>query len=129
MTYLGHVVGQGQVKPVDAKVKVISDFPRPETRKQLMRFLGMAGYYRKFCQNFSTVAEPLTQLLSKKAKFLWNDKCEQAFEELKAILRSAPVLSAPDFDHQFKLAVDASDVAAGAVLLQEDKDGVDHPIC
>ena len=129
VTYLGHVVGQGQVKPVDAKVKVISDFPRPESRKQLMRFLGMAGYYRKFCQNFSTVAEPLTQLLSKKAKFLWNDKCEQAFEELKAILKSAPVLSAPDFDHQFKLAVDASDVAAGAVLLQEDKDGVDHPIC
>ena len=126
MTYLGHVVGQGQVKPVDFKVKVISDFPRPETRKQLMRFLGMAGYYRKFCQNFSTVAEPLTQLLSKKAKFLWN---ENWIEELKAILRSAPVLSAPDFDHQFKLAVDASDVAAGAVLLQEDKDGVDHPIC
>ena len=123
------MVGQGQVKPVDAKVKVISDFPRPESRKQLMRFLGMAGYYRKFCQNFSTVAEPLTQLLSKKAKFLWNDKCEQAFEELKAILKSAPVLSAPDFDHQFKLAVDASDVAAGAVLLQQDKDGVDHPIC
>ena len=56
VTYLGHVVEQGQVKPVDAKVKVISDFPRPESRKQLMRFLGMAGYYRKFCQNFSTVA-------------------------------------------------------------------------
>ena len=123
------MVGQGQVKPVDAKVKVISDFPRPESRKQLMRFLGMAGYYRKFCQNFSTVAEPLTQLLSKKAKFLWNDKCEQAFEELKAILMSAPVLSAPDFDDQFKLAVDARDVAAGAVLLQEDKRGVDLLIC
>ena len=45
------------------------------------------------------------------------------------MLKSAPVLSAPDFDHHFKLAVDASDVAAGAVLLQEDKDGVDHPIC
>ena len=128
VTYLGHVVGQGQVKPVDAKVKVISDFPRPESKKQLMRFLGMAGYYRKFCRNFSTVAESLTQLLSKKAKFLWNGKCEQAFEELKAMLKSAPVLSAPDFDRQFKLAVDASDVAAGAVLLQEDKDGVDHPI-
>ena len=67
--------------------------------------------------------------LSKKAKFLWNDKCEQAFEELKAILKSAPVLSAPDFDHQFKLPVNASDVAAGAVLLQENKDRVDHPIC
>lgn len=110
-------------------VKSISDFPRLESRKQLISFLGMAGYYCKFCQNFSTVVEPLTQLLSKKARFLWNDRCEQAFEELKAILKSAPVLSAPDLDHQFKLAVDASDVAVGAVLLQEDKDGVDHPIC
>jgi len=129
VTYLGHVVGQGQVKPVDAKISAISDFPRPESKKQLMRFLGMAGYYRKFCPNFSAIAEPLTQLLSKKAEFVWTEKCERAFDELKAILKSAPVLSAPDFNHQFKLAVDASDAAAGAVLLQEDKDGVDHPIC
>ena len=70
---MGHVVGQGKVKPVDAKVKFISDFPRPESKKQLMRFLGMAGYYRKFCRNFSTVAESLTHFLSKKAKFLWNN--------------------------------------------------------
>lgn len=123
------VVGQGQVKPVDAKISAISDFPRPESKKQLMRVLGMAGYYRKFCPNFSAVVEPLTQLLSKKAKFVWTEKCERAFDELKAILKSAPVLSAPDFNHQFKLAVDANDAAAGAVLLQEDKDGVDHPIC
>ena len=51
VTYLGHVVVQGQVKPVDTKIRAISDFPRPESRKQLMRFLGMEGYYRKFCQN------------------------------------------------------------------------------
>ena len=70
VTYLGHVVGQGQVKPVDGKVRAISDFPRPESKKQLMHFLGMAGYYLKFCRNFSTGAETLTQLLSKKAKFL-----------------------------------------------------------
>ena len=94
-----------------------------------MRFLGMAGYYRKFCRNFSTVAESLAQLLRKKAKFLWNEKCKHAFEELKPMLKSAKVISASDFDRQFKLAVDASDVAAGALLLQEDKDGVDHPIC
>ena len=93
-----------------------------------MRFLGMAGYYRKFCPNFSAVAEPLTGLLSRKVKFSWNDRCEEAFEELKAMLNNAPVLSAPNFDSQLKLAVDASDFAAGAVLLQEDNDG-SHPIC
>lgn len=129
VTYLGHVVGQGKVRPVDAKISSISEFPRPENKKQLMRFLGMAGYYRKFCPNFSAFTEPLTRLLNKRAKFVWCDTCHKAFQELKALLNSAPVLTAPDFKAPFKLAVDASDVAAGAVLLQEDKDGVDHPVC
>ena len=81
-----------------------------------MRFLGMAGYYRKFCPNFSTISEPLTQLLKKTRKFIWSDDCEKSFVKLKVILKSSPVLQAPDFHSQFKLAVDASDAAAGAVL-------------
>ena len=128
VTYLGHVVGQGKVKPVDAKIRAISAFPQPSTKKQVMRFLGMAGYYRKFCPNFSSVTEPLTELLRNNVKFVWTDRCQSAFERLKALLQSAPVLSAPDFNHPFKLAVDASDMAAGAVLLQEDKNGIDHPV-
>ena len=94
-----------------------------------MRFLGMAGYYRKFCKKFSGIAEPLTYLLKKSTKFKWNDKCQDAFDRLKAILKSAPVLLAPDFDKYFKLAVDASDVGIGAVFLQEDNYGIDHPVC
>ena len=90
-----------------------------------MCFLGMVGYYRKFCVNFSTITEPLTQLLRKRAKFEWSSSCEKAFEKLKAILSSAPVLS--DFSLQFILALDASDIAAGAVLLQKGPDGIDHP--
>ena len=129
VTYLGHVVGQGQVKPIDAKISAISEFPCPNDRKQLMRFLGMAGYYRKFCPNFSTITELLTRLLQKKVKFMWTEDCQKSFDCLKAMLKSAPVLSAPDFNLPFKLAIDASDVAAGAVLLQEDKDGIDHPVC
>ncbi|PFX17690.1 Transposon Ty3-G Gag-Pol polyprotein [Stylophora pistillata] len=66
VTYLGHVVGQGKVKLVDAKISVISKFPRPENKKQLMRFLGMAGYYGKFFPNFSAGAEPLTRSLNKR---------------------------------------------------------------
>ena len=129
VTYLGHVVGQGEVKPVSAKVEAIAKFPQPVSKKQLMRFLGMAGYYRRFCPNFAAVAEPLTQLLSKRVKFIWSERCDKAFEELKAMLQSAPVLAAPDFRSPFKLAVDASDVATGAVLLQEDDEGVEHPVC
>ena len=76
----------------------------------------MAGYYRKFCKNFSGIAELLTNLLKKSTKFKWNDKCQDAFDSLKAILKSATVLLAPDFDKCFILAVDASDVGIGAVL-------------
>ena len=64
VTFLGHLVGQGQVKPSEAKVNAISEFPVPKCKRQLMRFLGMAGYYRKFCKNFSGIAEPLTNLLN-----------------------------------------------------------------
>ena len=53
VVFLGHVVGQGQVCPIDAKIQSIVEFPVPQTRKQLMRFLGMVGFYRKFCQNFA----------------------------------------------------------------------------
>ena len=55
-------MGKGKVKPVEAKVEAISDFPVPSGKRQLMRFLGMAGYYRKFCNNFSIITEPLTNL-------------------------------------------------------------------
>ena len=89
----------------------------------------MAGYYRKFCSNFATTTEPLTQSLSKKVKFVWSNPCEKAFEELKAMLQSAPVLTTPNFSSPFKLAVNASDVAAGAVLLQEDDGGMEHQVC
>ena len=94
-----------------------------------MRFLGMAGYYRKFCKNFSLIAEPLTNLLKKNVKFIWDEKCQKSFDKLKAILKNSPVLLAPNFEKEFKVAVDASDIGAGAVLLQEDIDGVDHPVC
>ena len=129
VTFLGHLVGQGQVKPLEAKVNAISEFPVPKRKRQLMRFLGMAGYSRKFCKNFSGIAEPLTNLLKKSTKFKWNEKCQDAIDHLKAILKSAPVLLAPDFDKCFKLAVDASDVGIGALLLQEDDNGIDHPVC
>ena len=75
----------------------------------------MAGYYRKVCNNFSVIAEPLTNLHGKIMRFKWNSDCQNAFDKLKAILRSEPVLLAPKFNKEFKLAVDAGDVGAGGV--------------
>ncbi len=128
VTCLGHIVGKGQVLPRQAKVQAIVEFPVPTGKRELMRFLGMSGFYRKFCANYSTLVAPLTSLLKKGAKFDWSDKCQSAFDKLKAVLASDPVLVAPDFDKPFKLAIDASDVGVGAVLLQEDSNGVDRPV-
>ena len=88
----------------------------------------MSGFYRKFCANFSTLVVPLTNLLKKNVKFVWSEACQQAFDKLKALLASEPVLMAPNFHKPFKLAIDASDVGVGAVLLQEDSTGVDKPV-
>lgn len=128
VTYLGKQVGRGQVRPIASKVEAIANFPTPNTRRQLRRFLGMVGYYRTFCRNFSTVVSSLTSLLSPKVIFKWSPECTSAFESAKALLCNAPVLAAPDFDKPFKLEIDACIVGAGAVLLQEGDDGVDRPI-
>ena len=128
VTYLGKVVGQGEVRPVRPKVMAIDNFPPPVTKKELMRFLGMVGYYRSFCFNFSTVVAPLTNLLKGKAQFVWTDECQGAFENVKLLLSTAPVLAAPRLDRPFKIQVDASQVGAGAVLLQTDDQEVDRPV-
>ena len=128
VTYLGHVIGQGRVAPVNAKIQSIVNFPIPTNKKALRRFLGMVGYYRKFCKNFADITSPLTNLLKKNVSFLWTDVCQKAFISLKDVLCHHPVLKSPDFDRPFSLAVDASDEAAGAVLLQHDKDNIEHPV-
>ena len=98
VTYLGKVVGQGEVRPVRAKVVAIDAFPPPTTKKELMRFLGMIGYYRSFCNNFSTVVAPLTDMLKAKAVYIWSTRCQHAFEDAKRLLTSTPVLAAPRVD-------------------------------
>ncbi|KAL7867986.1 hypothetical protein SRHO_G00093700 [Serrasalmus rhombeus] len=108
VTYLGKVVGGGQVRPVEAKVEAVCNFPVPGTRRELRRFLGMAGYYRAFCKNFASVTAPLTNLLSPKVQFQWSSSCQEAFDNAKLLLATSPVLQAPNFDRPFCLAVDAS---------------------
>ena len=114
------------MRPVQAKVIAIEQYPTPTTKKELMRFLGLVGYYCCSCRNFSTVVAPLTNLLKAKVRFVWSAPCQQAFEHVKAVLCSPPVLAAPRLDQPFELQADASDVGAGAVLLQRDGNRVEH---
>lgn len=129
VTYLGRVVGQGQVAAVDAKVAAVAEYPLPTTKRELQRFLGLVGYYRSFCRNFSTVVSPLTDLLRAMARFIWSPDCQQAFENVKLLLCSCPVLAAPCFDQPFVLQVDASQVGGGTALLQQGDEGVLRPVC
>ena len=128
VTYLGHKIGHGMVAPKDVNVHAIQKLPVPSDRRAVQRFLGMAGYYRRFCPNFTQVVAPLINLTSPKVKFLWSNECQQAFEKVKAFLTSKPVLKVPEFDRPFSLQVDASNEAVGAVLLQPGVDSVLHPV-
>jgi len=112
--YLGHHIGLGRVQTRAQKVKALLDFPAPTTRKQL--------------QHFAQISACLSDLLKKATKFVWTPKAESAFLGLKSLLATQPILRPPDFTKPFCLAVDASDVAIGAVLSQE-LDGLEHPIC
>ena len=128
-TYLGHVVGSGVVRPEPSKVHAVLTFPIPATKTHVRAFLGLTGYYRRFIPNYASLAVPLTDLTKKSApmQVQWNDQCNQAFEDLKNLLCSSPVLQSPDFEKPF-IQTDASDRGLGAVLSQRDDRGSDHPV-
>lgn len=98
----------------------------PKTKKELQRFLGLVGYYFSFCRNFLTVVAPLANLLREKAKYLWSASCQQAFNNVKLLLCSPPVLATSCMNCPFKLLVDASDVGSVAVLPQNDSGGLEQ---
>jgi transposase InsO family protein len=128
--YVGHCIGNGFVRPLEAKVQSLLDFPRPTNRKHVQSLLGLAGYYQRFIRCFSDIVAPLTDLLKKNKQFVWSDDCECSFQCLKARLASCPVLIVPDFAKQFVLFVDCSDVAIGACLAQSSNDdNLYKPVC
>ena len=86
-------------------------------------------FFFLFFYNFSVIAEPLTNLLAKKVKYVWSEACQKSFDQLKAYLKVLQFYQHHTLIREFKVAVDASDVGAGSVLLQEDDNGVDHPVC
>ncbi|KAL5516832.1 hypothetical protein EMCRGX_G002255 [Ephydatia muelleri] len=127
--YLGHMVGNGTVRPENSKLEALKEFPIPRTKTAVRGFLGLAGYYRRFIPNFAETAAPLTDLTRKTAtkEVQWNSECGRAFEKLKSLLCGEPVLKCPDFEKPFVLQTDASDRGVGAVLSQL-YEGEDHPV-
>src|SRR4051812_9823087 len=92
VTYLGHVISKDGIAVTRERIQAILDWTPPKTVKQVRSFLGLASYCRRFVENFSKIARPLTNLLHKGVKFEWTDKCQESFQALKDKLTSPPVL-------------------------------------
>ena len=96
VAFLGHVVSAGGISVDPEKIQAIIDWKAPTSVTEIRSFLGLAGYYRKFVEGFSSIAKPMTQLLKKDKKFEWTQKCEDSFQELKKRLTTAPIQIMPD---------------------------------
>ena len=123
LPFLGYVITEEEISPDPSMIQKIKDFPQPRTIKGLRSFLGLAGYYRKFVKGFSQIAAPLFKLLRNQELFIWTMDQEEAFQQIKQHLTTAPILIYPDFTKKFYLYTDASNSGLGAVLSQKDKDG------
>ena len=118
---MGHVVSAEGIEVDPKKIEAVANWPRPTSVTEIKSFLGLAGYYRRFVQNFSKIAAPITKLTQKNKKFVWSNQCEESFEELKRRLTTAPVLALPVSNEDFTVFCDASRVGLGCVLMQQDR--------
>ena len=126
--YLGFDVGANGIKPSLSKVKAILEWPEPENVTDVRSFLGLCSFYRKFIRWFSELAAPLTDLTKKDRVFVWSDEADKAFNRLKTAMVTAPVLQLPDFNREFTVTTDASEVSVGAILQQDFGSGL-QPVC
>ncbi|GJV51413.1 putative reverse transcriptase domain-containing protein [Tanacetum coccineum] len=121
VAFLGHIVSAEGITMDPAKVEAITKWPRPTSVTEVRSFLGLAGYYRRFVEGFSRLALPLTKLMRKGEKFVWNEEREKSFEELKQRLVSSPILTLPSGSGGFQIYSDASKKGLGCVLMQHGK--------
>jgi hypothetical protein len=117
--FLGHVLSAKGIAVDPSKVKDILEWKSPTTVHQVQSFRGLAGYYRRFILDFSKIVKPITGLLKNDTKFDWSSKCNEAFEQLKVLFTTAPVLAQPDIEKPFDVYCDASGSGLGCVLMQE----------
>ena len=117
--YLGHIVSKDGVATDPDKIKLVKDYPIPTKVSEIKSFMGFVGYYRRYIKDFCKIADPLTNLTRKKVPFVWDEKCNRAFETLKEKLMEPPILAYPRFDGtEFILQTDASYTGLGYILAQ-----------
>ena len=119
--YLGHIIGNGLIKPDDEKVRAVVEMATPEDKKAVQRFLGMVTYVAKFIPNLSEISAPLRDVIKNNVEFEWSYAQEAAYTKLKQVISQAPVLKMYDINKPVTISVDASQNGMGAVLLQDGK--------
>ncbi|GJP52565.1 hypothetical protein CLOM_g11667 [Closterium sp. NIES-68] len=122
--FLGHIVSAQGVHVDPKKIKAVRTWKTPENVKELQQFLGFANYYNRFVPQYAKIATPLTNLLKKNTPYKWEPQHQEAVEQLKQALTSAPVLILPDPERDYVIEADASDQAVGAVLMQDQGNGL-----
>ena len=121
LVFLGFVVSSKGIEVDDSKVEAILNWPTPTSVGQIRSFHGLAGFYRRFVKDFSTIACPLNELTKKNVPFVWGKAQQLAFDELKKRLTQAPLLVLPDFSKTFEIECDASGIGIGGVLMQNGR--------
>ena len=120
---LRHIISKKGIEVGKAKVELIVKLSSPTTAKGVRQFIGHAGFYRRFIRrfikDFSKLARPHCELLVKDAKFVWYDRCQWSFKELKLFLTTTPIVRAPNWQFPFEVMCDASDFAIGVILGKE----------
>ena len=119
--FLRHVVSASGMSVDPEKVEVVMSWERPKSVFEIRSFLGLAGYYKRFIEDFSRVAAPMTRLTRKEDKFEWDDRCEEAFQELKRRLTSTPILIVPNRGQGYTVYCDALRAGLGCVLMQSGR--------
>ena len=122
MEYLGVVVSHNLVEMDLVKVAGMKDWPAPDNKKEVQSFLGFVNFYRWFIEGFSHHARPLFDLTKNDVKWNWTTDEQTAFDTLKELIMSTPILTSPDNSHPFRIEADSSDLATGAVLYQQSLD-------
>jgi hypothetical protein len=119
--FLGHVISVEGIAVDPSKIQEVLEWKSPRSVTQILSFLGLVGYYRRFIPNFSKITKSMTKLLEKEVKFKWSPQCEEAFLTLKNLLTTAPVLAQPDIEKSFVVYCDASGTGIGCVLIQNGR--------
>ena len=117
---LGHVVLQARIEVDPTKIEVITNLSPPQTKKEVRSFLGHAGYYCRFIEDFTKIVAPIFKLLVKDVNFIWNDSCQDALDNLKLKFYDTPILRGPNWTLPFHISIDASKSALGVVLVQKE---------